>query len=304
MFVDDGSTDATVQVVRSRIEGLGTDVADVLCCPHAGKGSAIRAGLEVGDTDLAAFCDVDLATPLDELARIIDEAEENHCLAIGSRAAEGSAIEHHEERRREIAGKAYNLLVRMFLCPGISDTQCGAKAASTAAWRSMLRYSREDGFAWDVEIIALGAEAGGTCPGGRDPLEPRFEDPGPGSLRWTVDGDRGTEDRPAGSPRRSARSRRRSGDDRRRRRPLAPHGTPRRPVRAAQNPSGQPAGAKPSRPATQALQAGSSRHPASITAGYSGTLVRRAMLRQAACSSRKERVECLQRVRRTVLAIR
>ena len=160
LFVDDGSTDATVQVVRSRIEGLGTDVADVLCCPHAGKGSAIRAGLEVGDTDLAAFCDVDLATPLDELARIIDEAEENHCLAIGSRAAEGSAIEHHEERRREIAGKAYNLLVRMFLCPGISDTQCGAKAASTAAWRSMLRYSREDGFAWDVEIIALARKLG------------------------------------------------------------------------------------------------------------------------------------------------
>jgi dolichyl-phosphate beta-glucosyltransferase len=159
--VDDGSSDGTVGVVSEGIARLGAGgVADVLQCPHAGKGGAIRSGLQTADTDLAAFCDVDLATPLDELARLVDVAADSHCLAIGSRAAEGASIDQHEERRREIAGKAYNLLVRTWLCPGVSDTQCGSKAAPVTVWRSLLKYSQEDGFAWDVEVIALAKRLG------------------------------------------------------------------------------------------------------------------------------------------------
>jgi dolichyl-phosphate beta-glucosyltransferase len=160
VFVDDGSTDRTVEVVGAELDRRGTRIAEVVRCSHAGKGAAIRAGLRTADGDVAAFCDVDLATPLDELARIADVAAAERCLAIGSRVAKGAAIGHHEERRRELAGKAYNKLVRAWLCPGVSDTQCGAKAAPSASWRSVLPYSREDGFAWDVEVIALARRLG------------------------------------------------------------------------------------------------------------------------------------------------
>jgi glycosyltransferase involved in cell wall biosynthesis len=154
LFVDDGSSDRTVEVVTSAIERWGSDVVAILCCPHAGKGAAVRSGLREAGTDLAAFCDIDLSTPLDQLNRIIAEAAAGNCLAIGSRAAPGARIAQHEERRREIAGKAFNRLVRAWLCPGVADTQCGAKAAPTEVWRCVLPFSREDGFAWDVEVIA------------------------------------------------------------------------------------------------------------------------------------------------------
>ena len=154
IFVDDGSTDQTIDVVRAGIKRHGTDNATLLRRPHAGKGAAIRAGLLAAKAEMAAFCDVDLATPLAELDRIIDVATSDSCLAIGSRAAPDATIRQHETRRREVAGKAFNRLVRTGLCGGVADTQCGAKAAPSWVWQAILPFSREDGFAWDVEVIA------------------------------------------------------------------------------------------------------------------------------------------------------
>lgn len=155
LFVDDGSTDRTVEVVKSRLQRQHSATADVLMRPHAGKGAAIRSGLLQARADVAAFCDVDLATPLDELDRIVREAHSGSCLAVGSRATEGAALEQRETWRRELAGRAFNRVVRTSLCGGVLDTQCGAKAAPSTVWRTILDYSSEDGFAWDVEIIAL-----------------------------------------------------------------------------------------------------------------------------------------------------
>lgn len=154
LFVDDGSTDRTVAVIEGRLERGGGERVAVVRLPHAGKGAALRSGLRLATTDLAAFCDVDLATPLGELHRLVSVAGAERCLAIGSRGARGSSIGHHEKRLREVAGRSFNRLVQLTLCRGISDTQCGAKAAPTAVWTAVLELSREDGFAWDVEVIA------------------------------------------------------------------------------------------------------------------------------------------------------
>jgi dolichyl-phosphate beta-glucosyltransferase len=155
LLVDDGSTDRTVDVVRGQLKRPHCGNADILIRPHAGKGAAIRWGLLHSRTDVAAFCDVDLATPLSELDRIVREAGAGSCLAVGSRATEGAALEQRETRRREIAGRTFNRVVRHSLCGGIKDTQCGAKAAPSAIWRTILVHSSEEGFTWDVEVIAL-----------------------------------------------------------------------------------------------------------------------------------------------------
>jgi dolichyl-phosphate beta-glucosyltransferase len=55
---------------------------------------------------------------------------------------------------RELLGRTYNSVVRALLTPGISDTQCGAKAAPASVWSEILGHCREDGFAGDVEMIA------------------------------------------------------------------------------------------------------------------------------------------------------
>jgi dolichyl-phosphate beta-glucosyltransferase len=160
LLSDDGSTDRTLEVVSNQILDRACVRAVVLALPHAGKGSAVRSGLQMAKSDLAAFCDVDLATPLEEIDRLVDVAASGNVLAIGSRAAAGAVLSRRESRRRELAGKAFNRVVKTTLCGEIADTQCGAKAASTYVWRSILAYSGEVGFSWDVEAIALARRLG------------------------------------------------------------------------------------------------------------------------------------------------
>jgi dolichyl-phosphate beta-glucosyltransferase len=161
VFVDDGSEDATVEVVYRALEAhRADDCVTVLCRSHEGKGAAVRAGLSETVTDIAAFCDVDLATPLEQLELLVAEAIRQPSLAIGSRSTAAAQVLRHERRRRELLGKAFNRVVRLALCRGIADTQCGAKAAQATVWKAILPYSVEDGFAWDVEVIALARRFG------------------------------------------------------------------------------------------------------------------------------------------------
>ena len=56
---------------------------------------------------------------------------------------------------REFLGRAFNRAVQLLVAPGIVDTQCGAKVAQTDLWREILPRCREEGFAWDVEVVAV-----------------------------------------------------------------------------------------------------------------------------------------------------
>jgi 2-polyprenyl-3-methyl-5-hydroxy-6-metoxy-1,4-benzoquinol methylase len=120
---------------------------------HEGKGAAVQAGILAATCPIVAFCDVDLATPLDELGRIVDAAAEG-VLAIGSRGLPTSALGTREHPVREGLGKSFNRAAQLLVTPGIVDTQCGAKAAPRSLWTEVLANVAETGFAWDVEVIA------------------------------------------------------------------------------------------------------------------------------------------------------
>jgi SAM-dependent methyltransferase len=160
IFVDDGSFDRTVDVVQRFVATQSSPRVRLIRRPHLGKGAAICAGLEVSRGEYAAFCDVDLATPLDDLDLVVVAAHMTGGLAVASRGLPTSGFVRHESRRRELLGRLYNRLVQLTLTPGISDTQCGAKAAPTALWHKILTHCSEKGFAWDVEAIAVAQRLG------------------------------------------------------------------------------------------------------------------------------------------------
>ena len=64
IFVDDGSTDGTADLVERTIADAPKKLARCIRNPHLGKGAAVRAGLLAATTPIAGFCDVDLSTPL------------------------------------------------------------------------------------------------------------------------------------------------------------------------------------------------------------------------------------------------
>tara|TARA_Y100000589_G_scaffold17641_1_gene14516 strand:+ start:35 stop:391 length:357 start_codon:yes stop_codon:yes gene_type:complete len=57
-------------------------------------------------------------------------------------------------------GRAYNRLVQQVLLPGFYDTQCGFKVFRAEAARALFSKCQEDGWAFDVEVLALAREYG------------------------------------------------------------------------------------------------------------------------------------------------
>ncbi len=159
-FVDDGSDDGTADLAEAFVASQALGRARLMRRPHHGKGAAVQAGLEAATTPLAAFCDLDLSTPPRDLARIIDAARRAPIVAIGSRDVAASKITRHEGVAREFLGRAYNRAVQLAVAPGILDTQCGAKAARTELWQRVLPSCKEQGFAWDVEVVGVALQLG------------------------------------------------------------------------------------------------------------------------------------------------
>ena len=160
IFVDDGSTDGTPNLLEKSLSASGTCRAHVLRRPHKGKGAAVQAGLQSARTAVAAFCDLDLATPIPSLLEVIDASRRAPIVAVGSRDLVGSRLVRRESSTREFLGRTYNRMVQLILTPGVLDTQCGAKSAQTEVWQRILPLCSETGFAWDVEVVALALRLG------------------------------------------------------------------------------------------------------------------------------------------------
>ena len=160
IFVDDGSSDGTADLVERFLKTRACTYGVLVGRPHEGKGAAVRVGLELATAEFAGFCDVDLSTPLDQLELVVSTARMSRVVAIGSRDVVASRLVRPQAPVREFLGKAYNRVVQLTLAPGVSDTQCGAKVAATSIWREILPFCGERGFAWDVEAIAVARRLG------------------------------------------------------------------------------------------------------------------------------------------------
>lgn len=158
IIVDDGSEDDTLSVARS--VSMMSNRIEVLTCPHLGKGAAVESGISYASSPLIGYTDVDLSTPLHEVRRLFEIASRSKGLVIGSRGLPESRILNHQHRRRELLGRAFNLLVQTMLTPGVMDTQCGAKFARAEVWTAILERTRETGFAWDAEAVAIAIRRG------------------------------------------------------------------------------------------------------------------------------------------------
>lgn len=159
VVADDGSRDRTREIVSS-IAASDPRVR-LLALPHKGKGEAVRQGLLQARGAWRFMADADLAMPPDNLRRFLTYAADDSrpAIVIGSREAPGSE-RIDEPALRHVIGRVFNWVVRLFAVRGISDTQCGFKLFSATAVTTICPYATIDGFAFDVELLALARRAG------------------------------------------------------------------------------------------------------------------------------------------------
>lgn len=152
IVVDDGSTDATADVVAA-VTARDPRVRFVASPSNRGKGHALRLGVAASRGRRVLVTDADLAAPIEELEHLDKALADGRAAAIGSRATAGATIETHQHRLREFLGRAGNFLIRRVAVPGIRDTQCGFKLFDGDRAREAFAASRLNGWGIDVEIL-------------------------------------------------------------------------------------------------------------------------------------------------------
>lgn len=159
IFVNDGSTDNTIQIItKLSDEFKNVEVLDFK--QNRGKAEAVRlAGIEAlkkENIDYIGFWDADLSTPLWEIDNFVAEIEyrNNESLAvIGSRIKRlGSNI--YRNKKRHLLGRAFATCASWILKVPVYDTQCGAKIFKTEVVSITFKEPFITSWIFDIEIMS------------------------------------------------------------------------------------------------------------------------------------------------------
>jgi dolichyl-phosphate beta-glucosyltransferase len=169
LVVDDGSTDGTAALVKARPEfssgGARPAAPDcpslgLLTVSHGGKGSAVRAGMLAAEGELLVFADADMATPPDQLPKLV-AALEAADVALGSRIQpDGSDMRATQPAFRRMVGRLFRFAAQLWVTGPVRDTQCGFKGFRRSAARDLFDHLRVTSIVFDVDLIFLARRRG------------------------------------------------------------------------------------------------------------------------------------------------
>lgn len=157
VVVENGSSDRTWEVTQQAANE--SESVRALREPLAGKGRAVRRGMQEAKGQFRFICDADLSMPIEEVNRFLPPAAEHYDIAIGSREVEG-AVRYGEPAYRHWIGRAFNLLVRSIAVPEFQDTQCGFKSFTAKAAEALFPLQRLNGWTFDVELLFIALRKG------------------------------------------------------------------------------------------------------------------------------------------------
>src|SRR5688572_28670806 len=158
-FVNDGSTDDTASVLDSLAKRRPDRILVFTLAQNAGKGEAVRQGINhvaaMRRFAVVGYWDADLATPLSELAPMLDTlARAPQCqLILGSRWRRlGSDI--HRSAIRHALGRVFATAASLALDLPVYDSQCGAKVCRVASAGVLFGEPFITRWLFDVEMLA------------------------------------------------------------------------------------------------------------------------------------------------------
>ncbi|TGU72362.1 glycosyltransferase [Geomonas terrae] len=158
LFVNDGSTDATFEVLRALQSEAPARIAVMDLERNCGKAEAVRLGMldaAHGAYDLVGYWDADLATPLSAIGDLCSVFENKDVDAVfGSRVR---LLGRNIRRRpaRHYLGRVFATCASLLLRLHIYDTQCGAKLfRNSSALRAVLSVPFKVRWIFDVELLA------------------------------------------------------------------------------------------------------------------------------------------------------
>lgn len=159
LVVNDGSRDDTAELVR-RFAVSHPSVRLIENPGNRGKGYSVRNGVLHASGDVVLFSDADLSSPIEEAPKLLAALNDGADVAIGSRWLETKLQTERQPVLRQIAGRMYNLLLRMVLGLNYRDTQCGFKAFTRQAAQAVFPLQRIERWGFDPEVLFLARKKG------------------------------------------------------------------------------------------------------------------------------------------------
>ncbi len=158
LFVNDGSTDTTFQLLQS-FEKDFKNVKAIDKTPNGGKAKAVQYAVNYAIENYSfkyiGYFDADLATPLFEIKRFLDFFAENSKLkvVVGSRVRRlGANIERNW--KRHLVGRVFATFASSTLLLPVYDTQCGAKIFERELAKNIFKEEFISKWLFDVELFA------------------------------------------------------------------------------------------------------------------------------------------------------
>jgi glycosyltransferase involved in cell wall biosynthesis len=159
LFVDDGSTDRTPQILLALATRSPERIEIMTLQPNMGKVAAVQRGIisALGyKPELVGYWDADLSTPLEAVDDFLGVLDSNPPVdvVIGSRVKLlGRDIRRNE--LRHYVGRSFATAASMALGIGVYDTQCGAKVFRvTDAVVQAFTPQFKSRWVFDVELLA------------------------------------------------------------------------------------------------------------------------------------------------------
>lgn len=156
LFVNDGSLDNTQEVIE-RLRAQNPSQVSCLKLPHnVGKAECVRQGmlsrLQAAETAWLGFWDADLATPLEELDRMLAVPSDATKIILSCRVNRpGASVKRQPSRR--ILGRIGAAMIAFVTGIDMVDSQCGAKLIRRDVAASVFSEPFLSRWLFDVEIL-------------------------------------------------------------------------------------------------------------------------------------------------------
>lgn len=167
IVVDDGSDDGSLEFVREFVRD--NNKFRLIENSHTGKAGAVTAGVLAARGDYILFTDMDQATPIDEVEKLVAAAEDGFDIAIGSRSSTRRGAPFTRQMMAQGMIVLRSILVGL---PEIQDTQCGFKLFKKEAAKEIFEKIKKihRGFGsihgssvtagFDIELLYIGKKMG------------------------------------------------------------------------------------------------------------------------------------------------
>lgn len=156
IVVNDGSTDETVQRVRS-IQGQNPDLKLIDYSPNRGKGHAVKIGFDTASEEILMILDADMTVEPEELPRFFDPLNKGLCQFVN-----GTRLIYPKEGQsmrflNQLGNKLFSLLMTFLTNQTLTDTLCGTKAL----YKTDYKYVKMGLDKWgDFDLLFAAAKAG------------------------------------------------------------------------------------------------------------------------------------------------